>query len=157
GSTKPIVPTYQEHLEDIIGVLEKTVAPPIVLISSSVVSMIATELARLRPQWIKALVIVGFGQVEESRSWWRRYKEASRDLDHFVSQTYYQPPVSIPPPIRSLLLDAFSRPAYTGFLNGHDVEAMAKTFDSINIPTLFVAGENDCFISKPDVERAAAR
>jgi len=156
GSIRDTVSTYKEHVEDILSLLETSVQPPIVLFGSSVVSIIATEIARLRPQWIKALVIISFGLIEDSRAWWQKYKDLSRNLDNFMEQTFYQD-VSLPTPLRSLMLDAFSKPAYTEFFNNNGFDIMTRSFDSINLPTLFVAGEQDCFVSKKDVENAAAR
>jgi 2-hydroxymuconate-semialdehyde hydrolase len=155
GSTRTKT-TYKDHLEDILGLLETTVEPPVVLFGSSIVSMIATEIVRKRPQWIKALVIISFGLIEDGQSWWQKYRESSQDLDQFLAKSYYQA-VSMPPPLRMLMKDAFARPTYTEFFNNNGIAAMSETFNSINVPTLFVAGENDCFISKADVEKAAAR
>lgn len=155
-STKTSTPTYSDHLQDIIALIDQNINGPIILVGSSIVSSIATEVARQRPSLVKALIIVGFGLIEDSNLWWKQFKELSNNLDSFLQYTYYQPPTSMPLPLRQLLEEAFSRDSYNSFLD-ESATILNNTFENINIPTLLVAGENDRLITKTAVEAAAAQ
>jgi pimeloyl-ACP methyl ester carboxylesterase/acyl carrier protein len=149
------LPNFADHLEITIKLLERIIKPPMVLISGSVGSMLATEIARRKPEWVKALVVVGFGLIEDGQAWWNHLLEISKDLDVFLQTGYYKVPY-ITPAFRPLLEKRLSSPAYRNFLSG-GVELMSTTFDNIKVPTLFVVGENDKLVEKSAVEKAAAR
>lgn len=156
GSLKDKTFTYKDHIEETLALLERVAEPPMVLIASSLGAVIATEIARLRPQWVRALIVVGFGLIEDGENWWTEFKRISRNLDRYVEHTYYQP-LSLAVPLRLLLDSAFTQPEYENFLDSNGVASLRSTFDNINKPTLFIAGEDDRIVPKSAVQAAAER
>jgi 2-hydroxymuconate-semialdehyde hydrolase len=155
-SNKTEAPTFLDHLEETINLLEVAVQPQLILCGSSLGALLATEIARQRPEWVKALVIIGFGLVEDPAAWWQRFQDISQNITQFFEQTYHQAPAVVEP-LHELLTYAFTRPAYDSFLDAHGLAAMEKAFDNLNIPVLFIFGEDDRIISRSAIEAAAAR
>ena len=148
-------PNYHDHIKTMIEVLEKTAKPPFVLVGSSAGAMIATEIARQHPEWVHALVITGFGLISDVDAWWERLVALSNSPEEFLGAAYYRPP-TLTNTLQELIDDVLSRPAYHSFLEGGGFAAMKTTFDDLNVPTLFVAGQNDEIIP-PSAVMAAAR
>ena len=147
-------PTFYDHVEATIAMLEKTATPPFVLVGSSAGAMVATEIARRKPGWVQALVITGFGLIADTASWWQRLMNLSDSPERFMQAAYYHPPV-LTETLHELIDDVLNRPAYRSFLEGDGFAAMQTTFDDITVPTLFVAGEDDGIIGETAVRAAA--
>jgi len=149
-------PTYGDHCRAISALLEKISAPPWILVGSSAGAMVAAELARQRPEWVRALVITGFGLIEDVDGWWQRLAALARAPEEFLAAAYYRPP-KLTDTLRQLMNDVMTRPAYHSFLAGGGRAAMLTAFDGLTVPTLFVAGERDQIIPAAAVEAAARR
>ena len=147
-------PTFYDHVEATIALLEKTAQPPFVLVGSSAGAMVATEIARRKPGWVQALVVTGFGLIADTDSWWQRLMALSDSPEQFMQAAYYHPPV-LTETLHELIDDVLNRPAYRSFLEGGGFAAMQTTFDALTVPTLFVAGEDDDIIGKTAVTAAA--
>lgn len=132
-----------------------TVKAPFVLVGSSAGSLVATELARQMPNNVAALVITGFGLVEDARAWRDMLNRLAAVPEDFLKAAYYRPP-KLTDALGSLIDDVMSSPAYGAFLEGKGLEAMSSAFDGLRIPTLFVAGREDRIIT-PEAVAAAAR
>jgi pimeloyl-ACP methyl ester carboxylesterase len=149
-------PTYEDHVEATLGLLDELTDAPVVLLANSAGAMVATEIARRRPAGVRALVITGFGLIADPAGWWRDLQAMSTSPEHFLRAAYYSPPALTPALLR-ILADVLARPAYHSFLDEAGLAAMRTTFDGLDIPTLFVAGENDRIIGREAVEAACAR
>lgn len=149
-------PNYVDHLQATLEVLEKVAEPPFVLVGSSAGAMIATEIARQRPEWVHALVVTGFGLISDVDAWWQRLVGLSNSPEQFLAAAYYRPP-TLTNVLEALIDDVLSRTAYHSFLEGGGFAAMRATFDKLNVPTLFVAGQNDEIIPPSAVMAAADR
>ncbi|MEP0518895.1 MAG: alpha/beta fold hydrolase [Hyphomicrobiales bacterium] len=146
-------PTYRDHVDATLSLLDQIIHAPIVLVASSAGAMIATEVARQRPDKVKALIITGFGLIEEPTGWWRNLQAMSETPQKFMDAAYYTPP-ELTPALLRILEDVLARPAYHNFLDVEGLAEMSTTFDNIDLPTLFVAGEDDQIIGRKAVEAA---
>lgn len=147
--------SYEEHLEEEIQVLQKLDQNPIVLVCSSITALIGTAIARRYPKKIKALIILGFGVVEDPNTWCQEMRQISKSLEQYLNSTYYKAPKLVAP-LQMLLTESFKQPAYDSFLQNLEIP-MKTAFDNINVPTLLIAGEDDRLISKASVNAAAAK
>jgi 2-hydroxymuconate-semialdehyde hydrolase len=149
-------PNYSDHCNAIVPLLEAIAQPPFVLVGSSAGAMIATEIARRRPEWVQALVVTGFGLISDVDAWWQRLMDLSTSPEAFLAAAYYRPP-QLTASLHALIDDVLSRPAYHSFLERGGFAAMRTTFDDLRVPTLFVAGQNDAIIPPEAVIAAAQR
>ena len=149
-------PTYRDHVAATLAVLDKSSTGPMVLIASSAGAMIATEIIRQRRDKVSALVVTGFGLIADPAGWWRNLEAMSHSPEAFMEAAYYSPP-ELTPALLNILSDVLARPAYHSFLDPSGLAAMPGTFDDIEVPTLFVAGESDRIIGRAAVEAACAR
>jgi pimeloyl-ACP methyl ester carboxylesterase len=151
-----VAPDYNAQVAAIRELVEATGKQRWVLVGSSAGAMIATEIARAMPQRVVALVITGFGLVEDPTVWRQMLADLSAVPDLFLKAAYYRPP-KLTADLRNLFLDVMRRPAYRAFLEGAGLEALSCAFDGLRIPTLFVAGQEDGIITPEAVRAAAAR
>lgn len=149
-------PSYIDHVEFTLQYLATLEEQEWVLVANSAGSMIATEIARRFPEKVIALVCSGFGLVEDVDSWWADLQKMSSAPEQFLAAAYYHPP-KMTPALEDLLNDVLSRPAYHSFLDQYARQAMATTFDGVNVPTLFIAGEHDQIIPPQWSEKAAEK
>ncbi|MDJ0591387.1 MAG: alpha/beta fold hydrolase [Pleurocapsa sp. MO_226.B13] len=154
--TDQMQPTYQNHLNYTLALLQTLTPPPYVLVGSSAGAMLATEIARRHPDWVKALVIIGFGLIEDVPAWWQRLMHLVDHPEQFLQAAYHRPP-KLTPTLQTLINDVISRPAYRSFLQDGGFEAMTTTFERLTVPTLFVAGQEDQIIPPAAVTAAASR
>jgi len=138
-----------------MALLDSVGKPPYVLVGSSAGSMVATEIARQRPEWVHALVITGFGLIADVDAWWQRLQALSQSPEAFMDAAYYRPP-QLTDTLQRLIDATLSSPAYQSFLEGDGFTAMATTFDDLTVPTLFVNGQSDTIIPAEAVTAAAA-
>src|SRR5262249_42090794 len=129
-------PTYDDHCRTVTAVLEEIAAPPWILVGSSAGSMVAAEIARRKPECAQALVITGFGLIEDVDGWRQRLVALSRAPEEFLAAAYYRPP-RLTDTLRRLMEDVMTRPAYHSFLEGGGRAAMKTAFDGLSVPTLF--------------------
>ncbi len=155
SNSKKERPTHQDHIAHTMAFLE-TLPAPFVLVGNSAGAMVATEVARRKPEWVKALVITGFGLIEDTDAWWNRLMALSDDPEQFLSAAYYRAP-ELTSTLRKLIENVLSRPAYQSFLEAGGFEAMQTTFDGLTVPTLFVGGQEDEIIPPTAVSAAAER
>jgi 2-hydroxymuconate-semialdehyde hydrolase len=149
-----VAPDYGTQVAAIRELIEATEEHRLVLVGSSAGAMIATAIARAIPHRVAALVVTGFGLVEDPLAWRRMLADLSVAPDLFLKAAYYRPP-KLTTDLRNLFLDVMRRPAYQAFLEGSGLEALSSAFDGLRIPTLFVAGQEDRIIT-PEAVRAAA-
>ena len=150
-------PMYFDHLQATLQLLDrKLVEPPFVVVGSSAGAMIAAEIARQRPEWIHALVVTGFGLIEDAPAWWQRLQYLSQVPESFLEAAYHRPP-KLTTSLQQILDDVLASPAYYSFLEGGGLEVMRTSFDDLSVPTLFVSGESDNIIPKSAVEAAVRR
>ncbi|MEM7124735.1 MAG: alpha/beta fold hydrolase [Chloroflexota bacterium] len=147
-------PTHEDHLQATMSLLESLNKGPYVLVGSSAGSMIATEIARQRPDWVHALVITGFGLIQDVHGWWARLQELSKTPEEFLDAAYYRAP-QLTGTLQRLIDVTLSSPAYQSFLEDDGLAAMRTTFDDLEIPTLFVNGQSDTIIPAEAVAAAA--
>ena len=140
-------PTYEDHLESCLDLLTHACESPIVLVGHSAGAMLATEIVRRHPEWVRALVISGFGLIEDAAARAQHMRSLAQDPQTFLEKAFYHPP-KLTHQSRQVLLDTFSCPAYNRFLDSASVYAMEHAFDDITVPTLFVSGEQDQIVSK---------
>jgi pimeloyl-ACP methyl ester carboxylesterase len=156
-STSPKdVPTFHDHVATVMKLLDVLEAPQYVLIGSSTCAMIAAEIARRSPGRVRALIVLGFGRVQDPGAWWARVGGSSEEPSRVLDEAYYHPP-SLSPALRQLLADTFNAPAYHTFLDEPALAAMPTIFDGIEVPTLFISGEDDMIMPVAAVTDAAAR
>ena len=146
-------PNFKNHYEAISEFIEQIDEESLVLVGSSAGSMIAMEVARRFPEKVKALIITGFGLVENSEAWWDNLQQLSKNPESFLTAAYHRPP-ELNATLENLIKDVMSRPAYWSFLEGGGLEEMKICTDNINVPTLIVQGESDQIIPKEAVTLA---
>jgi len=155
SSTNVQAPTYKDQLEMVLETV-KQIPGDLVLIGNSAGVPIATELARQNPERVRALVVTGFGLIEDVAGWWAGLEELSTSPEAFMQQAYHRPP-KLTAALSRLLEDVLSRPAYHSFLEGGAADEMRSAFEGLHLPTLFIQGESDQIIPRAAVEAAAAR
>ncbi len=153
SKTDQPAPTYNDHLQILLSLLPLLAQPPYVMVGSSAGAMLATEIARRHPEWVKALVVTGFGAIQDIPTWRQQLMELSQQPEQFLQSAYHRPP-KLTPMLQTLIDDTLSRPAYQNFLDSKGVEAMTHTFDNIAVPTLFVSGQEDQIIPAEAVKAA---
>lgn len=148
-------PNFTNHYEAIDQFIQHLDVDSLVIVGSSAGSMIGLEMARRYPEKVKAMVVTGFGLINNPEQWWERLQELSLDPQTFLNAAYHRPP-ELNNTLHSLIQDVMSRPAYWSFLEGGGLEEMKRIANDINVPTLFVSGESDQIIPKEAVEAACA-
>jgi 2-hydroxymuconate-semialdehyde hydrolase len=154
--SEQLAPDYTAQVRAIREAIDAAAKPPFVLVGSSAGSLVAADIARQMPDRIAALVITGFGLVEDPPAWRTMLTKLSGSPESFLKAAYYRPP-RLTAALLDLFQDVMGRPAYNAFLEGPGLEAMSSAFDDLRIPTLFVAGREDQIISAEAVNAAAAR
>jgi pimeloyl-ACP methyl ester carboxylesterase/acyl carrier protein len=151
-----VAPCYEEQVRTVREAILDGGGARFVLVGSSAGSLIAAEIARQMPEAVEALVITGFGLVEDPPAWRDMLYRLSTSPEEFLKYAYYRPP-KLTETVRALIHDVMSRPAYRAFLDDKGLEAMSSAFDDLRVPTLFVAGLEDRIIPPAAVSAAAAR
>lgn len=151
----PHSPRFSDHVDVSLSMLTALELENIVLIGSSAGAMIAAEICRRVPQKIRALVVTGFGAIDQPHRWWERLRALSVDPAGFLQAAYHAPP-QLTPILLGLLRDALSSAAFHSFLDESALASMPRCFDGLSVPTLFIAGESDTIIPRHAVEAAAA-
>ena len=147
-------PTFDDHFHATLALLETIAEPPFVLVGNSAGSLIASRIARHKPEWIHALIITGFGLIEKFDAWHQRYTTFSSSPEAFLEAAYYRPP-KLTGTLRRLLDDALTSPAYHSFFKHGGLTAMPTAFENLRVPTLFVASQDDQIIPPSAVIAAA--
>lgn len=144
-------PNYADNIQAVLTLLETQEIPqPWVLVGSSAGAIIGAEISRLKPDSVKALVITGFGFIQNPTTWWEYLMNLSESPKKFMEAAYYRSP-KLTKSLRLLIDGVLCRPAYQSFLNEGGFEFMQSCFEDIKVPTLIVAGEEDQIIPKADV------
>lgn len=144
-------PNYSDNIQSILTLLETQEIPqPWILVGNSVGSIIGAEISRLKPESVKALVITGFGSLENPTAWWEQLMNLSESPIKFLEAAYYRSP-RLTKSFEKLVDGFLSRPAYQSFLSQGGFEFMQSCFDEVKVPTLIVGGEEDKIIPRADV------
>lgn len=146
-------PTFRDHYNALDKLLQQLDEESYVIVGSSAGSMIGMEMARRYPEKIKALVVTGFGLIDDPVEWWDHLQKLSKNPASFLEAAYHRPP-ELNSTLEGLIQDVMSKPAYWSFLEGGGLDEMKNCADNINVPTLFVCGESDHIIPKKAVENA---
>ena len=149
-------PVYRDHVDFLLEFVDHEVSGPLVLIGSSAGAMVAAEVARQRPDRAVALIVTGFGLIDDVPAWWDGLRAMSQSPNQFLDAAYYKAP-PLTPALERLLHQVLARPAYMSFLDEHAVGAMRTTFEDLRLPVLFAAGQDDRIIPADAVEAAAKR
>jgi pimeloyl-ACP methyl ester carboxylesterase/acyl carrier protein len=157
SSTAKTSPNYADNIQAIICLLETNKIPkPWILVGNSAGSMIAAEISRLKPDAVKALVVTGFGLIENPTVWWQYLMQLSQSPQKFLEAAYYRSP-KLTQSLERLVNGILSCPAYKSFLDQGGFEFMQSCFDDIQVPTLIVSGQEDQIISQKSVLKLAAK
>lgn len=143
-------PNYADNIQAVLTLLDREIPQPWVLVGSSAGAMIGAEISRLKPHSVKALVVTGFGFIQNPTTWWEYLMDLSESPKKFMEAAYYRSP-KLTKSLRLLIDGVLCRPAYQSFLNEGGFEFMQSCFEDIKVPTLIVAGEEDQIIPKADV------
>jgi pimeloyl-ACP methyl ester carboxylesterase len=155
---------FEEQRAAALALVDATFAErgePVVVVGHSLGALVALEVARARPEAVRAIVAVGFGQVAdtppEADAWWRAYREGSADAGELCERGFHQPLRLLDGPRRQLD-EALAAPAYRDFWDDAAAESAAHAFAALPpVPTLLVAGESDRLVSRTAVEAAVTR
>ncbi len=155
---------FEEQRAAALALIDATFAErgePVVVVGHSLGALVALEAARARPEAVRAIVAVGFGQVAdtppEADAWWQAYRAGSADAGELLERGFHQPLRLLDGPRRQLD-EALAAPAYRDFWDEAAAEAAAHAFEALpSLPTLFVAGESDRLVSRTAVETAVTR
>lgn len=143
-------PNYTDNIQAVLTLLDREIPQPWVLVGSSAGAIIGAEISRLKPESVKALVVTGFGFIQNPTTWWEYLMDLSESPKKFMEAAYYRSP-KLTKSLRLLIDGVLCRPAYQSFLNEGGFEFMQSCFEDIKVPTLIVAGEEDQIIPKADV------
>ncbi|MGK7871964.1 MAG: alpha/beta fold hydrolase [Xenococcaceae cyanobacterium] len=150
-------PNYADNIRAILSLLDTQPIPqPWVLVGSSAGAIIAAEISRLRPEATKALVVTGFGLIENTDEWWKYLMNLSDSPQKFLDAAYYRPP-KLTQSLQNLIYGVISCPAYRSFLDKGGFEFMQRCFDEVKVPSLIVAGEEDKIIPQEAVIKLGKR
>ena len=147
-STGLEAPTFRDHASHLERLLEVRFARQRVLVmGSSAGALVALELARRAPKIVAALVLMGFGLVDDPVAW-------KAELDELWSnpQAFRIPP-GPSDPFGELLATARARPAFDSFCTAEDYGP--KALKGISVPVLVVGGKEDRIVSS-EATRAMA-
>jgi 2-hydroxymuconate-semialdehyde hydrolase len=113
---------------------------PIVVVGHSVGALVGLELVRERPDAVRALVAVGYGQVaetdDEADAWWRAYRAGTADVNALLDQGFHQP-LRLLDGARKKLDEALAAPAYRNYWNDAASASGARGFDGLpRVPRL---------------------
>ncbi len=155
---------FEEQRAAALALLDAVAAErgePVVVVAHSVGALVGLELLRERPERVRALVAIGYGQVadtdDEADAWWRLYRAGTADANLLCDRGFHQP-LRLGDGPRRTLDEALAAPAYRDFWDDAASESAARGFDGLPpVPTLFVAGEADRLVPRTAVEAAAAR
>lgn len=143
-------PNYADNIQAVLTLLDREIPQPWVLVGSSAGAIIGAEISRLKPESVKALVVTGFGFIQNPTTWWEYLMDLSESPKKFMEAAYYRSP-KLTKSLRLLIDGVLCRPAYQSFLDEGGFEFMQSCFEDIKVPTLIVAGEEDQIIPKADV------
>ncbi|MEO0604883.1 MAG: alpha/beta fold hydrolase, partial [Myxococcota bacterium] len=116
---------------------------------------VAVEMARRRPERVRALVVVAYGQLERPWDWWQRMLTLTERPSDYLARAFFEPP-NVPSALLQRLEARLESPAYRNFLTPTDAAALEHQFDGIEVPTLFVGAEQDAILPRRAIEEAAA-
>ncbi|MBH8554090.1 alpha/beta fold hydrolase [Nostocaceae cyanobacterium CENA357] len=84
-------PNYADNIQAVLTLLETQQIPqPWILVGSSAGAMIGAEISRLKPESVKALIITGFGFVQNPTAWWEYLMNLSKSPQKFLEAAYYR-------------------------------------------------------------------
>jgi 2-hydroxymuconate-semialdehyde hydrolase len=155
---------FEEQRAAALALVDATFAErgePVVIVGHSLGALIGIEVARARPQAVRAFVAVGFGQVadtpEEAEAWWHAYRAGSADATQLLERGFHQPLRLLDGPRRQLD-EALAAPAFRDFWDDAAAESAARAFAGFPaVRALFVAGESDRLVSRTAVETAVTK
>lgn len=127
---------------------------PCVLVGSGLSGWIAAEVARMVPERIAALVLVGTGKPADPTAWVERMRTMAEDPDAMVEQLHYRAP-SLPERTHRSIRRALQKPAL-GLLLDSVAPAMQRGLEGIEAPTLLLAGDQDPLVTDREFAAAAA-
>lgn len=145
-------PTWRDHVEDVVELVDRESEGPVTLVGSSAGCLVALEIARRCPERVHALVLVGFGLIDDPAAWLRELEALWSRPEEFLRRTFHHV-LELTPLLKRQFDDVYGRDAYHSFLDADDLRP--QVFDGIEVPTLVVAGESDRIIGL-DAMRAAA-
>lgn len=143
-------PRFADHVESMLGAIDALTQGPIVLFGNSAGAMVAAEIARQRPEKVKALVVTSIAALPDPEAFWRDLARLTEDLEEYLRAMYFRPPF-LSDTLRTIVSSALSCPAYTGFLDELGRERLPRLFEGVRAPTLFVCGQADRVIPRADV------
>ncbi len=148
--------SFESHVRDTMAVIDHVTTEPCVLVGNSAGAMIAAEVARIRPDRCRALIVISFGRVRDGRMWWRTLEQLSDDVDAFWTHAFYDPP-PLTNRLKAQLESTLASRAYRDFLDKETVAGLDQVFGGIKAPTMFIGGMEDGIISREIVEAGAAQ
>jgi len=128
---------------------------PMVLVGNGLGGALALEIARRRPDRVRALAIVAYGKLDRPRDWWQRMLKLTEDPSAYLAKAFFQLP-AVPTALLERMETLLASPAYQNYLVDADLELLERQFDAIDVPTLFVGAEQDAILPREAVNAAAA-
>jgi pimeloyl-ACP methyl ester carboxylesterase len=146
-------PSYIEQRALLASYLD-TLNGPLVLAGCSTSATLCVELARREEHRVEAVVLSGFGQLNDVSAWLERLHLASTAPQSFLDAMFYD--AALRQPEQQAAVDAcLVRPAYRSFFDKAAHAALQSGVEGLQVPTLFIAGREDRLIAHAEVEAAA--
>lgn len=149
-------PTHRQQLAAVLELVDAVVPGQMIIVGNSAGALVATELARRRADRVAALVVAGFGLLDDPQGWWDKLVSLSRAPEEFLHFAYYHPP-KYTPNLQAILEHILGSPAYLSFLEDGGLAAMRDAFNDLSVPTLIVGGQQDGFFPPPSIAAAVRR
>lgn len=148
-------PSYIEQRAMLASYLD-TLNGPLILAGCSTSATICLELARREEHRVEAVILSGFGQVSDARSWLERLHMASASPEQFLDAMFYD--AALRQADRRTAVEAFlAKHAYRSFFDKEAHAALQAGVQEVQVPTLFVTGREDRLVTPAEVEAAAQR
>jgi len=145
---------FEAHVENTLELIEATGTGPYVLVGNSAGAMIAAEIAKSQPKECVGLVSISFGRVRNGIEWRDDLAALSADADQFWNRAFFDPP-PLSRGLRARFQETLSSPTYRNFLGDSAVEKLDELFSGVEVPALFIAGQDDRIVP-PSIVRAGS-
>lgn len=150
------LPTFWDQLALIDDGLAAIEGGPVVLVAHGASALIATEIARRHPERVHALVLIGYGALDEPDSVIERQRAlAESPAELCALQCHTRPRVS--PDDERALAARMLQPGVGAFFDRDAQQLAREMYAGLQVPTLFVCGQDDRLVPADAVQRASAQ
>jgi 2-hydroxymuconate-semialdehyde hydrolase len=143
-------PTFWDHAALLTEWLRAQPNRAFVILGHGLSAALALELAQRLPQHVRAVVALGFGDLDAPRN----LLEAEASVEGFVN-TRRVHASSLPASCRLGIERRLAHPAFASFLDAEAEAHLPRLLSASSVPTLFIGALDDQLVERVAIERAA--